>query len=329
MHIATDTFKRASTKDMFLWNLATDLVINAILKKDNMILPQDCLVPDDNDVYVFEFKDVSKKLTVTKCSTRIADEVYDMISAFADEVKDEYRQGNGDGYRGSFDKHIESNDDSVEEDNAAREKWKKVITEAATKAKMAGKASGWMERYVDGLLNPQLDYRTILHRFITKDLPVDYSMRRPGRRYYTTGVYYPSIIRENLEIVIAIDTSGSISDKEYKTFLSEVVGICTSYEQIKARILWWSTEVTDNVEVTKANAKSLVDYKFGSTGGTEMSCVKDYCDKEKINSRVFIFLTDGCVESNPVLPDGNKIFVLSGNSKRSIVKKYGTVCKLK
>ena len=349
MHMATLTHERKGTKDHMLWNIATDLIINAMLKEDGFSLPKNCIYPDDRGNWEFTGKD-EKKIVITDVVNKIADEIYDILEANAEQVYVSMAaDGNGKGsssdgdYKGSFDKHLEgsSNDKGEEQKNADgtskteadakanAEKWKKITTEAVTAAKQKGKGGSRYERMLEGLLNPELDWRTLLHQFMTKDLPVDYTMRLPGRRYHTTGVYYPSVIRENLDICVAIDVSGSISTEEYTKFMSEVVGITKAFDQINLRCLWWSTEVTDDIQVLKYDSDRLITHKFSSTGGTHMSCVADYLKKNRSTSRIFVFLTDGYIEQTPKLPDGKVMFVLAGNSSDEIVKNYGITCKLK
>ena len=335
MHVATLTFPRQGSRDMNLWNIATDLIINTLLKSDGMSLPADVILPNNKDCWEMTGKD-KKKFKLEKVSEKTAEEIYDFIINHAEVIKESLNMDGDGNYDGAIDKHLKGNagsgeddKDSEESSNANTERWKQAAVEAATQAKMRGKSKAWMDRMIDGILNPQINWKAKLQQFITRDLPVDYTMRRPGRRYYSTGIYYPSIIRENLEIVIAIDTSGSISDEEYKMFLSEVLGICKGFEQINARIIFWSTEITDDLNVNKSESDMLINYKFGSTGGTTMSCVAEYVRDKGINSQLYIFFTDGCTEPNPKVPDGNKLFVLSKNGTDEIVKKYGPVCKLK
>jgi predicted metal-dependent peptidase len=361
MHVATLTFQRKGNRDMLLWNIATDLIINTLLLKDGLELPKDCVRPDSSGNYKFEGK--NGKVTIDKVIEKTAEEIYDIFVNNAEQVKIAMNGNSETGdYDGSFDKHADGDSSKDAKDgegngngegegkgkgegkgegkedkssqaskNANKEKWKKIATEAMTNAKMRGKGNSIIERDLGKLLNPEIDWRVRLSQFITKDLPVDYTMRLPGRRYYSTGVYYPSIIRENLDVVVAIDVSGSISDKEYNKFMTEVVSIANSFEQINLRVLWWSTEILagDDIQVVKCNADEITTHKFKSTGGTEMSCVADYIKKNNINSRVYVFLSDGMIENKPKVPDGKILFVLAGDGNDNIIKKYGDVCKLK
>jgi len=330
MHMALQSFYRQDTRDHGLWNIATDLAINALLKNEGIHLPDGCIIPDSDDKWEFKGKD--GKVVIENVLKKSAEEIYDVLSSHAEKVYQDYKIDSDGNYEGSIDQHQDGGEEGEDgedvtesnaDENANKEKWKRYATEAMTQHKMRGKSSSHLERLIDGVLNPEVDWRSKLSQFITKELPVDFTMRAPGRRFYTTGVYYPSIIREKLNVIVAIDTSVSISDNEYKKFLGECLGIARAWDQVEMRILWWSTEVTDDQQVTSANADSLINYEFGSTGGTTMSCVADYCEENNITNNLYIYLTDGHVEEDPNLPEGHKLFVISKGGTSERVKDKG------
>jgi len=338
MHMATLTFPRKENRDHMIWNIATDLVINSILLNEKFSLPTDCVRPDNNGDYTFTGAN-KKKITIHETCKKTAEEVYDILITHADKIYVDLGTGDGNGgngqprgsYKGSFDSHDHSKTGNDASKKANEEKWKKITVEAATSAKQRGAGGDFFERILNDLLDPEIDWRAKLSQFITKDLPVDYTMRRPGRRFYSSGVYYPSVVRENLDVVIGIDVSGSISDDEYSKFMAEVMGIANSYDQINMRVIWWSTEVhnEDDIIVNRSNSHEIAEHKFHSTGGTTMSCFAEHIEKANIKSNVYVILTDGHIESNPKVPEGNILFVLAGNSSSDVVKNYGEICKLK
>ncbi len=81
------------------------------------------------------------------------------------------------------------------------------------------------------LLQPKLDWKTILRDMITSCGKNDFRMMPPNKEYLWQKIYLPSLMGEEINIAIGIDTSGSISDEEILEFLSEVKGICDAYEQ--------------------------------------------------------------------------------------------------
>jgi predicted metal-dependent peptidase len=241
---------------------------------------------------------------------------------------------------GQFDNHIEGDKDEKGNSQGKlkhdsdfidnKNYWKEKIVEAGTQAKLRGKGSSLIDRIIGNLLEPKIDWRKRLFHFITKDLIVDFTMKRPGRRFHSTNVYTPSCIRENLEVLVAVDVSGSIGENEYNDFMTEVLGIANGFQQIKMRTIFWSTYVdeADDIEVTRNSMEKLLNHKVNNSGGTTMSCVKEYIETKGYQPRVIITLTDGYVESDPKIFNCPHLFVLSKNNNSEIVEKLGEVCKL-
>jgi predicted metal-dependent peptidase len=161
----------------------------------------------------------------------------------------------------------------------------------------AGKLGSNGNRNFDELMQPQVDWREVLREFIqTTCTGSDYSTwKRPNRRYIGAGVYMPSGISERIdELVIAIDTSGSISDTAVALFLSEVQSICTTVKPEKVRVLYWGHEVVGDEVYELNELDTLVrSTKVRGGGGTDVECVTAYMDEHKISPQAAIILTDG------------------------------------
>ena len=164
-------------------------------------------------------------------------------------------------------------------------------------ALIAGKMGSGGDRDLEELLKPQVDWREVLREFITSTCTgSDYSTwRRPNRRYVATGHYLPSGITEQVgELVIAIDTSGSIGSAELTRFLSEVKGICDTVHPERIRLLYWDTEVcADETYDTHELDNLASSTKPAGGGGTSVDCVPEYITKHNINAQAAIVLTDG------------------------------------
>lgn len=325
MHVATLTFQRQKFRDHELWNIATDIAINYILVTTNMELPKGVLLPTSDGR--MELPKANLTINVKDCS---AEKVYELLEKEKEKVKANY---------GSMDTHMQGDEDDQgnstgegkgkNKQSANGQKWKQVFTNAATYAKTRGKLGGALERICDGILNPKLNWKDLLNTYITRELPFNYSNARPNRKFHATGIYQPHSIKENLEVVVTVDVSGSIGAEEYQSFMSEVCGICTAFEQVKARVLFWSTYIDprDDKEIDRDSAYDLQKYKAHSSGGTTFSCVAEYVEKTQINSRIFITLTDGYIEGNPKVPQGTNIFVISKGGSDDVCKNIeGAVC---
>ena len=162
---------------------------------------------------------------------------------------------------------------------------------------MAGKLGANGNRRFDELMQPQVNWREVLREFIqTTCTGNDYSTwKRPNRRYIGAGVYLPSGISERVdELVLAIDTSGSISDHAVALFLSEVQSICATVKPDKVRVLYWGHEVVGDESYATHELDTLVkSTEVRGGGGTDVECVVEYMGKHKINPQATIILTDG------------------------------------
>ena len=149
----------------------------------------------------------------------------------------------------------------------------------------AGKLGSGGDRNLEELMQPQVDWRQTLRDFVTATCAgSDYSTwRKPKRRLLGQGVYMPSTYSEKVEeLVVAIDTSGSIGGKELSAFLTEVKSVCDTVHPDKVRLLYWDTEVCRDEAYEAHELDGLVNStKPEGGGGTSVECVPEYMQKHK------------------------------------------------
>ena len=164
-------------------------------------------------------------------------------------------------------------------------------------ALVAGKMGSGGDRDLEALLEPQVDWREVLREFVqTTCTGSDYSTwRKPKRRLLGQGIYMPSTYSEQVgELVVAIDTSGSIQQPEVTAFLSEVKAICDMVHPDKVRLLYWDTQVCGDETYDTHELETLIQStKIKGGGGTDVDCVTEYIREESINAQAAIILTDG------------------------------------
>ena len=162
---------------------------------------------------------------------------------------------------------------------------------------IAGKMGSGGDRNLEELMQPQIDWRETLREFIhTTCAGSDYSTwKRPNRRYIGANIYMPSGISEQVdELVVAIDTSGSIGGIELSAFLTEVKSVCDTVHPNKVRLLYWDTEVCQDETYELHELDDLVtSTKPLGGGGTCVECVPEYMSVEGIKPQACIVLTDG------------------------------------
>ncbi len=169
--------------------------------------------------------------------------------------------------------------------------WQQRLAGAAQQALQAGKLSQSMARLVDHLLQPQLPWRMLLARYMSATAREDYSYTRPSSRRGEPAIY-PRLRSHMVNIVVALDISGSIATKEIREFLSEVDQIKA---QVRAHIVLHAcdTEVTDEGPWEFEPWDQLkLPIKFKGGGGTRFTPVFDWVEKQEMRPDLLIYFTD-------------------------------------
>lgn len=166
---------------------------------------------------------------------------------------------------------------------------------------LAGRMGSKTPRAITELLEPKVDWREALREFVTSSTrgSDEFTWRRFNKRLLANDYYLPSLENESVgELVIAIDTSGSIGGVELNEFATELASICDNVTPDKVRVLWWDTEVHGEqvFENDYTNIATMLKPKGG--GGTLVSCVNEYLNKHKVTAEGVLVFTDGYVESD-------------------------------
>lgn len=166
---------------------------------------------------------------------------------------------------------------------------------------LAGRMGAKIPRQISDLLEPKVNWREVLRDFVTSASrgSEEYTWRRFNKRLMANDIYMPSLENETVgELIVAIDTSGSIGGAELTEFASELASICESVSPARVRVLWWDTEVhaMQTFDDNYTNIASLLKPEGG--GGTHVSCVAEYINQHKLNAEGVLVFTDGYVESD-------------------------------
>ena len=264
-----------------LANMACDYVINLIIDLENRdgfaVLPKGGLLDE-------RFANMS------------AAQVYKILKQEQEDNPDDGDQGEGAG--GGLDEHDWEGAQEMDADEQ-RELAQEIDQAIRQGALTAGKVGSGGNRAIDQLLQPEVNWREVLREFITETCRGndDSTWRQPSRRHLAMGMLRPSGITERVgELVIAIDTSGSIGQHELTKCLSEIKGVCDMVKPESVRILYWDTKVCAE-EVYGVHGTPLEQLtqttKPAGGGGTRVQCVPDYIRDKNINAQAVIVLTDG------------------------------------
>jgi len=224
-----------------------------------------------------------------------------------------------------FDIHEYGNNGRGEKESKSHN-WDKIIAEAYNYAKMVGKVPAGIERHVEAVLKPKIDWRKVLRDLILPMIPQDYTYLKPSRRGLSTGVYLPSIAKDRyLEALVAVDTSGSISGQELNQFLSEIQWIARNFPAFRMTLLSIDADIHDKIELRCfADVQKITGLRGG--GGTDFRPVFDYAVKHR--KRLIIFFTDGFGTFPERSPNIKTIWVVSPNGAPSKNFPFGKVIRI-
>lgn len=130
------------------------------------------------------------------------------------------------------------------------------------------------------------------------------------------------------KIVVALDTSGSITQEEIRGAIKEIFAISKNINT-QITIIEFDTEIR---RCYKAKSQKEINYKLETKGGTKFSSVVQYMNTTNMKNSVLIIFTDGCGEKELIKApkEYNILWVLSGKEEKlSLVKPYGVVKRLK
>lgn len=216
------------------------------------------------------------------------------------DLKNDEKNGGGGGRMKPLDEH---DMDGIE--GASPEELKGLsdkINEAIQQGGMlAGKFGVKVPRVIQELMEPKLSWRDVLRDFVSSACrgAEDYTWRKLNRRRLADDIYLPSTISERVgELIIAIDTSGSIDAAQLTEFATEIVAICDTVSPEKVRVLWWDTEVHGE-QVFEDNYDGIAHMlKPQGGGGTIASCVSEFLTKKSMSADCLVMFTDGYIEDN-------------------------------
>jgi len=266
LHCALSHFLRRQHRVKHRWDLACDYAINPILLSEGLIPPPGILHIKQYEGMTAE--EIYPLIANNDMNETLDQHLYDKEDQFSEGGQDssdnplddssqgkkppEEKQPKEESGNADQDQQDKNQGDSAQqefdENSGASEapppplnqqeaeelsvQWQQRMAGAAQQAQQAGKLSGVMKRLVDKLLQPNLPWRMLLARYMTAHARDDYSYTRPSTRRGDPTIF-PTLKSSEINVLVALDVSGSVSDKELRECLSEINAI---KGQMRARI---------------------------------------------------------------------------------------------
>lgn len=277
-----------------IYNVACDYCVNADLVKHNVgtkITTIEILHDTKYEDWCSEavYDDIMKN--VKKCDIQqLVDKLLD------DHLGNEDDQNGGEGGdKGESEKDGNGRPKLTKEElDEIKDEFKEAIINAINNEPNAGNIPGNVKKMVKELTEPQMDWRELLSLTLTSAIKDDYTWIRPSRRAWHCDAVLPGMNPgEEVNIAIAIDTSGSISNTMLVDFLSEIQGCMESFTAYRLHVFCFDTQVHNPVTFTSDDVGDMKDYELGGFGGTDFMPIFDYLKETEIEFDRLIVFTDG------------------------------------
>jgi predicted metal-dependent peptidase len=318
LHCALSHFARRQHRVKQRWDIACDLAINPLLIKDGLKPPPGVLMKSG-----FE--------------GMMAEEIYPYIEEdMADETHDEhFYDEETKSHGGDAGQSLEENDqtgggasggsEGAEQSGAVPRplteteqeqlavQWRQRLAGAAQQAMQAGKLGASMARLVEHLLQPQLPWRMLLARYMTAAARDDYSFQRPSRR--EGDAILPTLKSTQVDVVVALDTSGSVNDTELQEFVSEIDAI---KGQMRARLTLHACDAAlckNGPWLFEPWEEFTLPNNIYGRGGTRFTPVFEWLKGEGRKPDLLVYFTDAEGEFPKLEPDYPVLWLVKGRGK--------------
>ena len=293
LHVVYDHMGRRNHRDPQIWNIADDYAVNADLKRHR----------------VGQFITTVPCLYESKYDGKPAEEIYDDLMANAqkisvddliDQMIDDHLDGEGeadsDGDGDESDNESKKGKRpqmSEEERERVRQEIKQAIINAAQTAE-AGSLPKGVERLIKQVTDPIMPWRELIQTNLTSAIRTDFSWMRPSRRGWHMDAVMPGMNPgEEIDVTVAIDMSGSISNKQAQAFLGEIGGMMDAFDGYRVHVFCFDTNIYNPQDFTSENLDSIDEYEPKGGGGTDFDAIFTYLKDDAIEPKRLIVFTDG------------------------------------
>ncbi|UCH40141.1 MAG: hypothetical protein JSU67_00085 [Gammaproteobacteria bacterium] len=307
MHCALSHFNRRGHRDPARWELACEYAVNLILFDEGLTPPPEAMLFED-------YRDMT------------AEEIYPLLEITQQEETQQTGdvgeqpappasgRRRDDASQASFDSGLADAPLPLgeSEKDLLQQQWQQRLAGAAQQALQAGKMSEGMARLIELMLQPKLPWRAVLARFMNGIARDDYSYARPSSRRGDPAIF-PSLRSAQIDVVVAVDVSGSIDREELDEFMVEIDALKA---QVRARVtlLTCDSEITgDSPWIFEAWERCHTPPQVSGGGGTDFTPVFDWVDQRDRAPDLLIYFTDAEGRFPPNEPAYPSLWLVKGN----------------
>ena len=312
LHVVFGHSDRMLGRKQSIWNVACDYAINYFLSLQGMSLPKDGLIDKS-------------------FAGKTAEEIYDELTS-DQRHSGLLKQLTKVGYLDLLhpdDTRIRQHQDGDSPDSEQRRQLRATLG-SDMKSKIHGMSIGLFNGELGVATSRQINWQVLLRMWLTERIRTDWRTFPFSKKHLSRGFYMPSLgLDIPGHVYFAIDTSGSMTDKEISVIAGELRSFRESFPCLLT-IVQCDTQIQS---LQRHDAEDSFDLperiKLKGRGGTDFRPVFELIAQEvSTPSPILIFATDGYGEFPKLNPCYPCVWVLTPRGVQKQQIPFGTVVRL-
>lgn len=319
IHLIFQHVRRKGERFIPIWELATELSADLLSKqtladlRNKHLLSRLQMDTHDIDYIDSQFHNMSTELIYEELNQEFQNMMKRMKSKSKKNFKEQLQQKGNKAMEQmqsqhqspcqcSLDEVLEKFQEQIDEktEKLEKQRYDNKIQEEVRKNRQRGTVPGQIEKLVDLLEEePKVDWRQMLLYYIQTVVVHDVSWRRLNKAMMANDIFMPAVEKTNIEIIIALDTSGSIGDDEMSEFVVEVSAILNSVANVKMILIDCDASIqhVEIIEYGEAPIWNPSGKKRHGYGGTRFEPVFEWIKQNTISGEIdqpelLIYFTD-------------------------------------
>jgi predicted metal-dependent peptidase len=318
LHVVNKHHLRRGDRDLALWNVAADLLINRLLQEDTYVLPPTLLFDPDKRYAGLPVETIYARLLEQQAGqpSRSGNPSSQTGTSGTDDGQPDGSQTPGSQLDDANAGHDRSNPNGQEGGIVPARHWGEVrelttehgkplspserrraehdldvrIRQAAAAAKRAGKFATSLSEIVEAATD-RVDWRDTFRMIFDGTLRGEVSWARPNRRFIQRGLYLPAWRRTGAgRIAFVLDTSGSIPAAELSVYTSAVLGILAETAPEQVALIQCDTKVRHVAYLQPG--ESVTQIEVVGRGGTYFQPAFDWIADTDYRPNAIVYATD-------------------------------------
>ncbi len=350
LHCGLSHFARREHRDLHRWNLACDYAVNPLLVEDGLELPPEALF---NEAYAGMSAEEIYPLIETNSNDKTQDQhLYDQSDSCDIQPKKRYQPENNkdrdssrstEASEASEAKPMKCFNDgstprtdhspspmqksnyhpnaitrptplSAQERERLSIQWQQRLVGAAQQAVQSGKMNRTVARMINHWLRSSIPWRTVLARFMSGASRTDYNLLRPTQRRSGDAIL-PSLYARQTNVLVAVDTSGSIEQDELTEFFSEINAIKSLVNAQLTLLACDSSLDQEGPWVFDPWEPFTLPKTLAGGGGTDFNPVFDWINQQASVYDLVVYFTDALGKFPERPPNTETLWLIKGSAE--------------